>query len=89
MSNVSINKEEFEQIRDVNLKLNVLFSAIVDSTQMLRRHVEATEIRFEAGNKRFKKLENGKRLNTAASFGGGIIGGIIAIVAKNLFGVGR
>jgi len=45
--------------------------------------------RFEVGSQRFRKLENRKRLNTAASFGGGVIGGIIAIVAKNLFGVGR
>ena len=89
MSDVSINKEEFECIGDTNLKLNILFKAVIDNTQMLKKHVEAIEMRFEMGNERFKKLENGKRLNTAASFGGGIIGGIIAIVAKNLFGVGR
>ena len=40
----------------------MLFSAIVDSAQMLRRHVEATEIRFEAGNKRFKKARYYRQL---------------------------
>ena len=89
MSDVSINKEEFEGIGDTNLKLNILFKAVIDNTQMLKKHVEAIELRFEMGNERFKKLENRKRLNTAASFGGGVVGGIIAIVAKNLFGVGK
>jgi len=45
--------------------------------------------RFEAGSQRFKKLENRKKINTAASFGGGVVGGIIAIIGKNLFGIGR
>jgi len=45
--------------------------------------------RFEAESQRFRKLENRKKLNTTASFGGGIIGGIIAIIGKSLFGIGR
>ena len=89
MSDVSINKEEFEGIGDTNLKLNILFKAVIDNTQMLKKHVEAIELRFEMGNERFKKLENRKKLDTAASFGGGVVGGIIAIIGKSLFGVGR
>ena len=88
-TDVPISKESFQRINNVSLKLDVLFEAVVDSTQVIREHIRITETKFEKGNKRFKKLENGKRLDTAASFGGGIIGGIIAIVAKNLFGVGR
>ena len=57
--------------------------------EFLKETIEKMDKRFEVGSQRFRKLENRKRLNTTASFGGGIIGGIIAIVGKNLFGIER
>ena len=85
---VSFSLEQFKE-EDTDTKLNLLFGAVVHQTEILTNHIDYTKERLEKGNERFKKLENRKRLNTAASFGGGIIGGIIAIVGKNLFGIGR
>jgi len=85
---VSFSLEQFKE-EDTDTKLNLLFGAVVHQTEILTNHIDYTKERLEKGNERFKKLENRKRLNTAASFGGGIIGGIIAIIGKNLFGIGR
>jgi len=85
---VSFSLEQFKE-EDTDTKLNLLFGAVVHQTEILTNHIDYTKERLEKGSERFKKLENRKRLNTAASFGGGVIGGIIAIVGKNLFGIGR
>jgi len=85
---VSFSLEQFKE-EDTDTKLNLLFGAVVHQTEILTNHIDYTKERLEKGNERFKKLENRKRINTAASFGGGVIGGIIAIVGKNLFGIGR
>ena len=85
---VSFSLEQFKE-EDTDTKLNLLFGAVVHQTEILTNHIDYTKERLEKGNERFKKLENRKRLNTAASFGGGIIGGIIAIIGKTLFGIGR
>jgi len=88
MSNVSIKKEEFEKIDDTNLKLNILFESVIESSEFLKEQIEATRMRFETGDKRVKRLENRKNLNTAASFGGGVAGGIIAIFGKYILRIG-
>ena len=86
--NVSIDLDQFKE-EDTDTKLNLLFGAVVHQTEILTKHIDFTKERLEVDSKKFKKLENRKNLNTAASFGGGVVGGIIAIIGKNLFGVGR
>ena len=78
MFDAIINIEEFEKIQDINLKLNVLFKALVIN-------VEKMDARFEAGTTRFKKLENRKLVDRGYSFIGGIIGGAVAILTKGFF----
>ena len=89
MANVSISEENFEKIPDSDTKLNILFSAIRDCTNIIAEHIKVTEGRFEMGKERFRKLENRKKVDKMISFCGGVVGGIIAIVGKNLFGVGN
>ena len=78
MSNGTIDIENFEKIESTEVKLNILFKTIVSYTEKI-------DNRFEAGNIRFKKLENRKLVDKGFSFIGGIIGGIIAIFTKGIF----
>ena len=71
MSNGLIEIEEFEQIKDTEVKLNILFKTMVC-------HIKEIDRRFEAGNQRFKRLENRKLIDKVYSGIGGIIGGVIA-----------
>ena len=75
MSNGTIDIENFEKIDSTEVKLNILFKTIISYTQRI-------DARFEAGNTRFKKLENRKIVDRGYSFIGGIIGGMVAIFAK-------
>ena len=88
---IKVRREDFDKLikGDIVLGLGVLYETQLEMQEFFKETIEKMDKRFEAGSQRFKKLENGKKLDTAASFGGGIIGGIIAIVAKNLFGVGK
>ena len=78
MSNGTIDIEEFEKIQDTEIKLNILFKTIVSD-------IKRMDARFEAGNTRFKKLENRKLVDRGYSFIGGIIGGAVAILTKGFF----
>ena len=88
---IKVKRTDFDKLidGDISLGLGVLYETQLEMQEFLKETIEGMNKRFEAGSQRFKKLENRKRLNTAASFGGGIIGGIIAIIGKNLFGIGR
>jgi len=88
---IKVKRTDFDKMinGDIPLGLGVLYETQLEMQEFLKETIEKMDKRFEVGSQRFRKLENRKRLNTAASFGGGVIGGIIAIVAKNLFGVGR
>ena len=70
MSNVKIDIEEFEEL-PIGTKLDVLFKTITS-------HMGEIDRRFEAGNQRFKRLENRKLIDRLYSGIGGIIGGVIA-----------
>ena len=50
---------------------NILFGTITS-------HIERIDKRFEAGNKRFKKLENRKLVDKLWAAAGGVVGGILA-----------
>lgn len=50
------------------------------------QQVAKCEVRFKDLETRNRKLENRKWLNTGAAGAGGIIGGIIAVVFKKVFG---
>jgi len=88
---VKVKRADFDKMvnGDIPLGLGVLYETQLEMQEFLKKTIEKMDRRFETGSQRFKKLENRKRLNIAASFGGGIIGGIIAIIGKNLFGTGR
>ena len=88
---IKVKRTDFDKMinGDIPLGLGVLYETQLEMQEFLKETIEKMDKKFEVGSQRFRKLENRKRLNTAASFGGGVIGGIIAIVAKNLFGVGR
>jgi len=88
---VKVKRADFDKLieGDISLGLGVLYETQLEMQEFLKKTIERMDKRFETGSQRFKKLENRKKLNTVASFGGGIIGGIIAIVGKNLFGIGR
>ena len=88
---IKVKRTDFDKMinGDIPLGLGVLYETQLEMQDFLKETIEKMDKRFEAESQRFRKLENRKRLNTTASFGGGIIGGIIAVVGKNLFGVGR
>ena len=88
---VKVKRADFDKMinGDIPLGLGILYETQLEMQKFLKEKIEKLDKRFEAGSQRFKKLENRKKLNTVASFGGGVVGGIIAIVAKNLFGVGK
>ena len=88
---IKVKRTDFDKLinGDIPLGLGVLYETQLEMQEFLKETIEKMDKRFEAESQRFRKLENRKRQDTAASFGGGIIGGIIAIVGKNLFGIGR
>jgi len=88
---VKVKRADFDKMinGDISLGLGILYETQLEMQKFLKETIEKMDKRFEVGSQRFRKLENRKKLNTAAGFGGGIIGGIIAVVGKNLFGVGR
>ena len=88
---VKVKRADFDKMinGDISLGLGILYETQLEMQKFLKETIEKMDKRFEVGSQRFRKLENRKKFNTAASFGGGIIGGIIAIVGKNLFGIGR
>jgi len=88
---IKVKRTDFDKLinGDIPLGLGVLYETQLEMQEFLKETIEKMDKRFESGSQRFKKLENRKRLNTAASFGGGIVGGIITIIGKNLFGIGR
>jgi len=73
MSNGIITPEQFEKVVETDVKLNILFGTITS-------HIERIDKRFEAGNQRFKKLENRKIIDKIWAAGGGIVGGALAAV---------
>lgn len=76
MPNGIIDIEDFEKNSDVDWKLNVLFKTIT-------HYIEKIDERFEAGNDRFKKLENRKLIDTTyAALGGAISGALGALGIK-------
>jgi len=62
-----------------------LFKTLGSIDRKLMENKDATETRVVDCEKRFKKIESQKFFNRAASFLGGIVGGVIAIVGKFLF----
>ena len=88
---VKVKRADFDKMinGDISLGLGILYETQLEMQEFLKETIGEMDKKFEAGSQRFRKLENRKKLNTAASFGGGIIGGIIAIIGKNLFGIGR
>ena len=88
---VKVKRTDFDKLvnGDIPLGLGVLYETQLEMQEFLKETIEKMDKRFETESQRFRKLENRKRQDTAASFGEGIIEGIIAIIGKNLFGIGR
>lgn len=79
MSNGIITPEQFEKVVEVDVKLNILFGTISS-------HIKRIDSQFEAGNQRFKKLENRKIIDKLWAAAGGVIGGILATLGIKLGG---
>ena len=82
MSNGIVTPEQFERMTDTNLKLDVLFTTGMKTQKTLEDNIKKTDKRFEAGNKRFEKVEK-KALKSQLKdkgFSGaaGVVGGFIA-----------
>ena len=82
MSNGVVTPERFASIKDADLKLNILFDTSLATQKALHDNIEESNKRFEAGNKRFQKIEK-KALSSQIkdkgfSGGMGFIGGFIA-----------
>ena len=77
MPNGMITIERFEEIKEMDVKLNILFETIVSYTEKI-------DARFELGNNRFKKLEKRKIVDGFFATAGGIVGGIIATLGLKL-----
>jgi hypothetical protein len=74
---MEIKKETFVDADEGTTKaltfdlLSGLHEKLDELTRIYRSHLDPCD-------KRFKKLENQKRLNTVAAGGGGVIGGVLA-----------
>lgn len=82
MSDGVISKEQFEEMTDISLKLNVLFGTEIATQKTLEGSIKKTDERFKAGQERMNKIEK-KALRAQIkdkSFSGamGIIGGYLA-----------
>ena len=70
-----ISREDFEQITDVNVKLNILFEYIVNINDTLSTQKHAC-------GERFKKLENRRWRDRGVSAVAGFFGGFFAVWTK-------
>ena len=75
MANGVVSKEDFKKLTDTNIKLNILFETIL-----------SVKVNMDGHCKRLKNLEKKKFKDTTTAFGGGIIGGFVAMVSKWLGG---
>lgn len=84
---ITITKDTFEKMDDSS-KLNVLYDYAVathDESQAMKKiHYEHTA----DCNKRFKKIEKRKIVNTGAAAAGGVLGGWSAVWAYFKFKIG-
>jgi len=82
MSNGIVTRERFDGMKNIDDKLGVLFDTGMQTQQILKKHMQKTEARFETGTKRMEKIEKRalKRGLTDKGFSGmmGLIGGFIA-----------
>ncbi len=76
--NMPMPKESFLKIADTKLRDEVLYGILEANLKVL------CEIK-EGVSSLEKKYDRRKRVDTAASFGGGIVGGISAIAGKAAF----
>ena len=82
MPNGVVNRTDFDKLKDVDVKLGVLFETGIKTQKILQEHMQKTEKRFEAGTKRMEKIEKRALRSglTDKGFSGmmGLIGGFIA-----------
>ena len=74
---IKTDLKEFEQLPTETQRV-VLFKAVVDLGNKFDERVPDCR-------KRFRELERQKKWNMAASGGGGIVGGFLAVLGKVLF----
>jgi hypothetical protein len=75
MPNGIITKEQFEEITDTHVKLNILFVTMLETREDMRNHCG-----------RIKKLEQRKMKDTSYAVGGGFLGGFVAMIARWISG---
>jgi len=86
MPNGVVNRSDFDKITELDAKLGILFETQKETQGFLKETIEKIDIRFEAGNRRFRFLEKLKlRQNLKdKTFAGfmGLIGGFLASFYK-------
>ena len=70
-----IAKEDFEQIKNTDVKLNIIFGYVKNTHDALQDQKVVCDGRFV-------KLEKRKNKDSAIAGGGGLFGGILAIIGK-------
>ena len=80
-----VKREDFDAITEIDAKLGILFETSIETNKCLKDNIQAVNTRFEAGNIRFRKLENRKLFDRAFAVGGGVAGGFGAVMAKMIF----
>lgn len=89
MPNGVIDKENFDKIKnkDIQIAVSILFETGVETQKALKEYIEASNKRFDAGNKRFNKIEKKALISQIKEkgFSGmtGFIGGFMASWIKN------
>ena len=90
MPNGIVNRADFDKIEDHNVKLGIVFETIIDTQGILKQNIEETNRRFEAGNKRFRKMEKKALVSHVVDKGisvtSGFVGGFLAILTKPWWG---
>lgn len=80
----TVTREMFITL-DANAKLTILFDTISETKGMIKKSEERPCKYHEEMFTVVKKLENRKKVDTAAALIGGIIGGITAVIGKAIF----
>lgn len=83
-----ISKETFKDA-EKNTQMLVLFDLMQENNSLLVEHIKKQDEncsgRASECDKRFKKLESGRKVDLTVSATTGFIGGIVGIFAKGLF----
>ena len=77
MPNGIVNRKDFDKITEQDVKLGILFESNLELQALLKENIKKIDERFQAGNRRFGKLEKRKWFDKGLAAGIGAISGFI------------